>query len=84
MTKKLYIGNFKFNTSEDELKTLFSKFGKVSSVNVIRDKETDQPKGYAFVNMVHGGDEAIKELNKKVYRGRTLSVNAAKEDNVRF
>jgi RNA recognition motif-containing protein len=75
--KKLYVGNMSFQTTEDELRTLFSEFGEVSSVNIITDRETGRPRGFGFVEM-DGAEKAISALDQKDFGGRNLTVNEAK------
>jgi RNA recognition motif-containing protein len=66
MPKKIYVGNVSFKTTEDELRSLFSQYGEVSSVNVITDRETGRPRGFAFVEM-EGADAAISALDQKEF-----------------
>ena len=77
MPKKFYVGNVSFKTTEDELRSLFSQYGEVSSVNVITDRETGRPRGFAFVEM-DGADAAIAALDQKDFGGRVLTVNEAR------
>lgn len=69
MDNKLYIGNLSYATTEDELKTLFSNAGTVTSVAVIKDRESGRSKGFAFVEMSSQA-EAEKVINQ--YNGYTL------------
>jgi RNA recognition motif-containing protein len=77
----IYVSNLSFHTSEDDLKDLFSKFGKVSSARIILDRETNRSRGFAFVEMPsqEEGDAALKGLNGKDVGGRALSVSVARE-----
>ena len=81
MAKKIYVGNMSFDTTEDDLKALFSAYGEVVSANVITDRYTGRSRGFGFVEM--SSDEeagsAIAELNEKEVNGRILKVNEAKE-----
>lgn len=77
MSKKLYVGNLPFTATDEELNTLFSAYGPVS-VNIIKDRETGRPRGFAFVE-VENGDAAIAEINGKDLGGRNLTVNEARE-----
>ena len=81
MAKKIYVGNMSFDTTEDDLKALFSAYGEVVSANVITDRYTGRSRGFGFVEM--GSDKeagsAIAELNEKEVNGRILKVNEAKE-----
>ena len=75
--KKIYVGNISFQTTEEELRTMFSEFGEVHSVNLITDRETGRPRGFGFVEM-DGADEAIAALDQKDFGGRNLTVNEAR------
>jgi RNA recognition motif-containing protein len=76
----IYVGNLPYGATEAELKTAFSAFGEVNSVNLISDKYTGQSKGFAFVEMADNAsaDAAIKGLNETSMGGRNLKVNQAK------
>ena len=78
MAKNLYVGNMAFSTTEDKLREAFSQFGTVTKVQVIMDRETGRPRGFAFVEMSDGGDQAIQAMNGASLDGRTLTVNEAK------
>ncbi len=78
MSKKLYVGNLSFRTTEASLRELFSQYGTVSSVSIITDRETGQSRGFGFVEMEDGSDEAISALDNRDYEGRNLKVNEAK------
>ena len=78
MSKKLYVGNISFNTTADDLREAFGQYGTVTSANVISDRETGRSRGFAFVEMDDGGDEAIEGLNGQDLQGRTLTVNEAR------
>ena len=78
MKKKLYVGNLSFETTESELQELFGQAGSVESVRIITDRETGRSKGFGFVEMRTGGDEAIAVMNGKEFKGRALTVNAAR------
>ena len=76
----IYIGNMSFDSTEDQLRQAFEGFGEVSTVNIIKDKYTGDPRGFAFVEM-SGKDEAmaaITGLNGQDLNGRALNVNEAK------
>ena len=77
---KIYVGNLSYDVTEDELRSEFGAYGKVETVNVITDKYSGRPKGFAFVEMpsVSEGQAAINALNGKVIKDRTLTVNAAR------
>ena len=78
MAKKLYVGNISFQTTEDDLRQAFEQYGEVTSAQVVMDRETGRSRGFAFVEMASGGDEAIAAMNGADFGGRTLTVNEAK------
>ena len=78
MAKNLYVGNLSFQTTADELRELFSQFGTVTSAQVVMDRETGRSRGFGFVEMSDGGEQAINELNGREYGGRNLTVNEAR------
>ena len=78
MGKKLYVGNISFQTTSDELVQAFSQYGTVTSAQVVTDRETGRSRGFAFVEMADGADEAISAMNGALVGGRTLTVNEAK------
>jgi RNA recognition motif-containing protein len=78
MKKKLYVGNLSLETTEAELQELFGQAGSVETVRIIVDHETGCSKGCGFVEMQTGGDEAIAAMNGKEFKGRALTVNAAR------
>lgn len=78
MTKKLYVGNLPFNATADELREMFSPFGRVVSATICTDRETGNSRGFGFVEMAEGSEEAIQSLNTATFGGRSLTVNEAK------
>ena len=80
MATKLYVGNLTFDITEGELRQLFTPFGTVTSCNVIMDRMTERPRGFAFVEMSSSDEasKAINDLNGKEVGGRALDVNEAK------
>jgi cold-inducible RNA-binding protein len=76
----IYVGNLAFTTTEDELRQAFSQHGTVSTVNIVTDRETGRPRGFAFVEMSDSGEaaNAIKELNLREIGGRAITVNEAR------
>jgi RNA recognition motif-containing protein len=76
--KKLYVGNLTYDTTEDMLVELFSEYGTVLSAQIIFDRETNRSKGFGFVEMENGGDEAASALNGQDFHGRNLTVNEAR------
>jgi RNA recognition motif-containing protein len=78
--KKLYVGNLSFETTEAELRGIFEQHGSVESVNVITDRETGRPRGFAFVEMDEGSaNAAIQALDGQEIGGRNIRVNEAYE-----
>ena len=78
MAKKLYVGNLTYDTTEDTLVELFSEYGEVLSAQIIIDRDTNRSKGFGFVEMADGADEAANALNGQDFRGRNLTVNEAR------
>src|SRR5213592_261903 len=80
MSMKLYVGNLSFNTSSNELQTLFAQAGTVESVSLIEDRETGRSRGFGFVEMQtkEEGAAAITKFNGTELGGRALRVNEAK------
>ena len=78
MAMNLYVGNMSFSTTEDTLREAFAQYGTVSKVQLIMDRETGRPRGFAFVEMSDGADAAIQALNGAQLDGRPLTVNEAK------
>jgi len=76
---KIFVGNMSFQTSEDELRSLFAPFGEVTSVSIPTDRDTGRVRGFAFVEMANASDAsgAISALNGKEMDGRQLRVNEA-------
>ncbi len=81
LSKKLYVGNLPFTSSEDELRTAFERHGAVTSVAVITDRETGRPRGFAFVEMedASAADDAMRALDGSDFGGRSLRVNEAQD-----
>jgi RNA recognition motif-containing protein len=78
MSKNIYVGNLSFQTTADDLIQVFGEYGSVSRAQVVNDRETGRSRGFGFVEMSEGGDEAIAALNGAEYQGRALTVNEAK------
>ena len=78
MTKRIYVGNLPFSASDHEVRELFEEHGTVESVSLVTDRETGRPRGFGFVEMSDGADEAIEALNNRQMGGRNLSVNEAR------
>ncbi|HEX2484980.1 MAG TPA: RNA-binding protein [Myxococcota bacterium] len=81
MSKKLYVGNLPFTSTEEELRGLFGRHGSVASVNVIMDRETGRPRGFAFVEMseASAAQDAIRALDGSDLGGRSIRVSEAQE-----
>ena len=78
MSKNLYVGNLAFSTTSDDLQEAFGQYGTVTRAQVIMDRETGRSRGFGFVEMADGADEAIAAMNGAQFQGRTLTVNEAK------
>src|SRR3954462_10770584 len=78
MSKKLYVGNLSFETSGTDLETAFGQYGTVRQAQVVTDRDTGRSRGFAFVEMGDGADDAIAKMNGAAFQGRTLTVNEAK------
>ena len=81
MSKNLYVGNLSFSVTSDMLREAFEEFGTVTSASVVMDRETGRSRGFGFVEMSSGGDEAIEAMNGRDLAGRTLTVNEARPRN---
>src|SRR5512135_999722 len=80
MSKKLHVGNLPYSVTETSLRALFSPVGEVSNVAVITDRETGQPKGFAFVEMADdaAATQAISQINGKTLGERAITVAEAR------
>lgn len=78
MAKNIYVGNLTFQMNDDDLRQLFAEFGTVTKAQVVMDRDTGRSRGFGFVEMADGGDEAIAALNGHQHDGRPLTVNEAK------
>jgi RNA recognition motif-containing protein len=78
MSKKIYVGNLPFTATENEVRDMFAPHGEVTSVNLITDRETGRPRGFGFVEMESGAENAISALNNMQLGGRSLVVNEAR------
>jgi len=76
----IYIGNLPFNASEDDIRQLFAAYGQVDVVSLIKDKFTNQSRGFGFVEMpnLKEAQAAIQALNGKEFMSRNLTVNPAR------
>lgn len=77
---KLFVGNLSFRTTQEELHEVFAPFGTVESVSIINDRDTGQPRGFAFVEMANASEaeQAISALNGSELGGRAINVNEAR------
>lgn len=76
----IFIGNLSREVTDEELRTMFEAFGEVTSINLIKDKFSGEPRGFGFVEMPAkaAAQSAIAGLNGKELKGRTLNVNEAR------
>jgi len=76
----IFVGNLSYNATEDDLRSAFAQYGEVSSVNIIMDRDTGRPRGFAFVEMPNEGEArtAIDSLNQTEIAGRAVNVNEAR------
>lgn len=81
MGNRLYVGNLSFSTTEDSIRNAFAGSGEVREVAMPTDRETGQPRGFAFVTMgsEKAANEAIAKLNGQMLDGRAIKVNEAQE-----
>jgi cold-inducible RNA-binding protein len=79
-TSRLYVGGLSFNTTEDEVRQLFSQIGELRSCRLVRDRDSKQTRGFAFVEMASEADaqQAISRFNGYQLDGRTLTVSEAR------
>ena len=75
----IYVGNIAWSVSDDQLEELFSQYGTVTSAKIIIDKFSKRSRGFGFVEMADGGEQAIAELNDKDFEGRPLVVNESRQ-----
>ena len=78
MSKNIFVGSLAWGTTSENLEQAFGQFGTVTSAKVISDRETGRSKGFGFVEMESGGDEAIEALNGSDMDGREIVVNEAR------
>jgi len=76
----IYVGNLSYDATEEDIRPTFAQYGDVATVNVIMDRETGRPRGFAFVEMPNGSEakEAIEKLNETEIAGRAVIVNEAR------
>src|SRR5215467_15241229 len=79
MSKRIYVGNLSYHTTENDLATLFEQVGQVESVNIITDRDSGRSKGFGFVEMSNDdADKAIAQFNGTEFGGRALTINEAR------
>jgi RNA recognition motif-containing protein len=80
MNTKLFVGNLSFNTTENDLQDAFAAHGTVAEANLMMDRSTGRPRGFAFITMgtPEEADKAIAALNGATLDGRSLTVNVAR------
>lgn len=76
----IFVGNLNYSTTQEDLHATFAQFGNVERVNVVTDRDTGQPRGFAFVEMTNGNEaqQAISQLNGVELNGRAMNVNEAR------
>jgi cold-inducible RNA-binding protein len=76
----IFVGNLSYQTTQDELQAAFAQYGNVERVNIVTDRDTGQPRGFAFVEMTERRDAetAISQLNGAELHGRAMNVNEAR------
>lgn len=76
----IFVGNLSFQTTQDELHAAFAQYGAVERVNIVTDRDTGQPRGFAFVEMTDrsAAETAISQLNGADLNGRAMNVNEAR------
>ena len=81
LSSKIYVGNLSFNSTQEDLRELFARHGEVAGVQVITDRETGRPRGFAFVEMgdSRSAEDAIRSLDGSDFGGRTIKVNQAQD-----
>ena len=78
--KNIFVGNLSFGTTEASIRSMFESYGTVDRVNVVTDRDSGQPRGFAFVEMSSDteGNRAINDLNGRELDGRNLNINEAR------
>jgi RNA recognition motif-containing protein len=81
----MYVSNLGFHVQEEDLKQLFESFGEVTSVKIIKDRETGRSRGFGFVEMSSSeqANKAMSSLNNKEVEGRAISISVAREKEAR-
>jgi cold-inducible RNA-binding protein len=83
--RKMYVGNIAFDATEEDLRNLFSEYGQIESLRIMKDQFTDRSKGFGFIEMADEKDarKAIATLNGKDFKGRSLTVAEARPQQKR-
>ncbi|MEJ2683493.1 MAG: RNA-binding protein [Candidatus Sulfobium sp.] len=83
--RKIYVGNIPYDTTEEDLRELFSEYGEIESLRIVKDQFTDRSKGFAFIEMVNEEDakKIIATLNGKDLKGKALTVAEARPQQKR-
>jgi RNA recognition motif-containing protein len=78
--KNIYVGNLKFDATEDQVRSMFEPYGQVDKVSIVTNRDTGQPRGFAFVEMADdaAAAQAMEALNGMSVGGRSLTVNEAR------
>jgi len=76
----IFVGNLSYQTTQDDLQNAFAAYGQVEKVNIVTDRDSGQPRGFAFVEMTEKreAEAAIAGLNGAMLNGRALNVNEAR------
>lgn len=76
----IHVGNLAYNVTEDDLRSLFSNFGEVSMVNIVKERSSGQSKGFGFVEMLNNSeaDKAMKALNGSKLKDQAIKISQAK------
>lgn len=85
MAKKLYIGNLPYSTTDENLEQVFSRWGSVASVKIIKDRETGRSRGFGFIEMESedAAEDAIRNMHGQDFEGRELTVCEARPPQAR-
>ncbi len=83
--RKMYVGNISYNATEEELRELFSEYGEIASLKIMKDQFTDRSKGFGFIEMANDEDakKAMAGLNGKDFMGKSLRVAEARPQQKR-
>jgi RNA recognition motif-containing protein len=86
MSVRLFVGNLSYDTTESDLRELFSPVGSISTVIIPVDRETGKSRGFAFVELADAAqaEEASRRLNNQSFRGRTITINEARAKESRY